>query len=96
MSIDPREAENRVTRTPNHEGLEKQIFKDLPPATMIALAFGPLIQMLRADVAGIVSLDYDLINKTINVCWGIVCRQEVPDQKAKLLSVPSLPFETGC
>lgn len=38
------------------------------------------IQVVRADVARIVSLDYGLINKML--VGGIVCCQEVPDQKA--------------
>lgn len=61
-----------------HKGKESLIFKDLPQAMLIALALGPLIQILRADMTGILPLNYELINKTIEASWEAVSLQKVP------------------
>jgi AcrR family transcriptional regulator len=59
------------------EGAEKQIFKELPPAMLLALACGPLIQVVRANTAGYLYLDDERITRTVEACWGAVSQQKV-------------------
>jgi AcrR family transcriptional regulator len=58
------------------EGTEKQLFKKMPPAMLLALASGPLIQMVRANAAGYLYLDDDRISQTVEACWDVICRRE--------------------
>ena len=57
------------------EGMEKQLFREMPPAMLIALALGPAIQVLRANMAGILYLDDDRISGTVQACWNAVSLQ---------------------
>ena len=57
------------------EGMEKQLFKEMPPAMLIALALGPAIQVLRANMAGILCLDDDRISDAVQACWDTVSFQ---------------------
>jgi TetR/AcrR family transcriptional repressor of multidrug resistance operon len=59
------------------EGAEKQLFKEMPPAMLLALACGPLIQVVRADAAGFLYLDEDRISRTVEACWEAVSLQKV-------------------
>jgi AcrR family transcriptional regulator len=56
------------------EGAEQQIFKNLPPAVLLALAFGPLLAVARDHILGFVHLDETMIDRTINACWDSVKR----------------------
>ena len=58
------------------EGMEKQLFREMPPAMLIALALGPAIQVLRANMAGILYLDDDRISGTVQACWDAVSLQK--------------------
>ena len=59
------------------EGSEKQLFKEMPPAMLLALACGPLIQVVRANAAGFLYLDDDRISRTVEACWDAVSLQKV-------------------
>jgi len=54
------------------EGTEKQVFKELPPAMLLALACGPLIQVVRANAAGYLYLNDERISLTVEACWEAV------------------------
>jgi AcrR family transcriptional regulator len=56
------------------EGTEWQVFKDLPPVILLALAFGPLLTVARDHILGFVHLDDTMIDRTINACWDAVRR----------------------
>jgi AcrR family transcriptional regulator len=60
------------------EGAEKELFKAMPPAMLLALACGPLIQVVRADTAGYLYLDDERVSKTVEACWEAVSLQKVP------------------
>ena len=53
-------------------GTEKQLFKEMPPGMLLALACGPLIQVVRANAAGFLYLDDDRISRTVEACWEAV------------------------
>ena len=59
------------------EGTEKQLFKEMPPVMLLALACGPLIQVVRANAAGFLYLDDDRISRTVEACWEAVSLQKV-------------------
>lgn len=54
------------------EGREKQLFKEMPLVMLFALASGPMIQVLRAYLAGMLLLDDDTIAGTVQACWEAV------------------------
>jgi len=54
------------------EGVEKQLFKEMPPAMLLALACGPLIQVVRANTAGYLYLNDERISLTVKACWEAV------------------------
>ncbi len=60
------------------DGTEKQLFKEMPPAMLLALACGPLVQVVRANAAGFLYLDDDRISRTVEACWEAVSLQKVP------------------
>jgi len=60
------------------EGTEKQLFKGMPPAMLLALACGPLILVVRANAAGFLYLDDDRISRTVEASWEAVSVQKVP------------------
>ena len=60
------------------EGAEKQLFKKMPPAMLLALACGPLIHVLRANAAGFLFLDDDRISRTVEACWEVVSLHKMP------------------
>ena len=65
------------------EGAEKQLFKPMPPAMLLALACGPLIQVVRADTAGYLYLDDERVSKTVEACWEAVSLGKVPYLRRK-------------
>jgi AcrR family transcriptional regulator len=58
------------------EGMEKQLLKEMPLAMLIALASGPAIQVLRANMAGILYLDDNRISDAAQACWEAVSLQK--------------------
>jgi hypothetical protein len=54
------------------EGTEQQLFKEMPPAMLLALVCGPLIQVIRANAAGFLYLDDARISQTVEACWEAV------------------------
>lgn len=57
------------------EGEERQMFKAMPPTMLLALACGPLIQVVRGNVAGYLYLDDERISQTLEACWEAVSQQ---------------------
>jgi len=51
------------------EGVSLQVLKDLPWATFLALAVGPLIMLAREHVLGFIILDDALISRAMEACW---------------------------
>ena len=60
------------------EGIDRRELKDLPLAMHFALAFGPILSLLRDHILGFVELDDALIQKAVEACWDGVRRQDVP------------------
>ena len=60
------------------EGTEQQLFKEMPPAMLLALACGPLIQVVRANATGYLYLDDERISQTVEACWEAVSPQRAP------------------
>lgn len=58
------------------EGIDRQALKDLPLPLHFALAFGPILSLLRDHVLGFVELDDALIQKAAEACWDGVRRQD--------------------
>jgi len=51
------------------QGIRQQVLKDLPLFMQAALAFGPLIILVRDHTLGLIVLDDELITKSIEACW---------------------------
>ncbi|HWI40568.1 MAG TPA: TetR/AcrR family transcriptional regulator, partial [Verrucomicrobiae bacterium] len=62
------------------EGAAKQLFKEIPPAMLLAIACGPLIQVVRAHAAGFLYLDDDRILRTVEAAWEAVQYRNGPHQ----------------
>jgi AcrR family transcriptional regulator len=60
------------------EGIDRQALKDLPLTLHFALAFGPILSLLRDHILGFVELDDALIQKAVEACWDGVRRQDAP------------------
>ncbi|MBC7962045.1 MAG: TetR/AcrR family transcriptional regulator [Steroidobacteraceae bacterium] len=56
------------------EGVDRQVMKNLPQATLFALAFGPLLTVTRDHILGFISLDDSLIVRTVEACWDGIRR----------------------
>lgn len=56
------------------EGVTQQVIKDLPLNILYALAFGPLISVIRDNILGIISLNDQLIERIVEACWDGVKR----------------------
>lgn len=56
------------------EGVSRQVVKELPLVVLFALAFGPLLAVARDHVSGVVELDEDLIEETVQACWDSLKR----------------------
>jgi AcrR family transcriptional regulator len=60
------------------EGIDRRELKDLPLALHFALAFGPILSLLRDHILAFVELDDALIQKAVEACWDAVRRQDGP------------------
>ena len=60
------------------EGIDRRALKDLPLTLHFALAFGPILSLLRDHILGFLELDDVLIQKAVEACWDAVRRQDVP------------------
>ena len=58
------------------EGIDGHALKDLPLPLHFALAFGPILSLLRDHILGFVKLDDALIQKAVEACWDGVRRQD--------------------
>ncbi|MCX7635444.1 MAG: TetR/AcrR family transcriptional regulator [Syntrophales bacterium] len=56
------------------EGIEQGVLKDLPVYIHFALAFGPLTSLARDHVLGLVSLDEDLMERSVAASWDAMKR----------------------
>ena len=54
------------------EGTEKGLFKTMPPAMLLALACGPLIQVVRSNAAGHLRMNDEHIPLIIEACWETI------------------------
>ena len=67
-------AEYNVFRELFEAGVSRQVMKDLPLVILFALAFGPLLAVARDHILNFISLDDDLIARTIEACWDGIKR----------------------
>ena len=56
------------------QGVEQQVFKNLPLPILFALSFGPLLAVARDHILGFVALDEFLITATIEASWDGIKR----------------------
>ncbi|MEN6375436.1 MAG: TetR/AcrR family transcriptional regulator [Smithella sp.] len=56
------------------QGIEQQIFKELPKAVLFSLAFGSMIILMRDHILGFFTLDDFLIKQVSEACWDAVKR----------------------
>ncbi len=63
-----------IFRSLFEEGIKQQILKDLPLPLLFALAFGPILAMMRDHVFGFIVLNDTLMKKTLEACWDGVKR----------------------
>lgn len=56
------------------QGIEQQIFKELPKAVLFSLAFGSMIILMRDHILGFFTLDDFLIKQVAEACWDAVKR----------------------
>ncbi len=50
-------------------GVSRQVMKDLPLVILFALAFGPLLAVARDHILNFITLDDDLIARTVEASW---------------------------
>ncbi len=60
------------------EGVEMHVFKEMPPAMLLAFACGPLIQVVRANASGHLYLDGKRISQAVEACWETISLQKAP------------------
>ncbi len=56
------------------EGRQQQIIKDMPQPILVALTFGPLIDICRNHILEYYVLDETIITQTVEACWDAVRR----------------------
>jgi len=56
------------------EGISRQVLKDLPVYVLAALTFSPIVSLVRDHTLGLISLDGDVIAKSIDACWDGIKR----------------------
>lgn len=56
------------------QGVDQQVFKDLPLVLLFDLAFGPIVSVARSHVLGFTHLDDDLIAQIAAACWDSLKR----------------------
>ncbi len=59
------------------EGRREGIVKDLPVPVLLALAFGPLMQVCRDAALGLITLDDRLLADSVEACWDAVRRRDI-------------------
>ena len=59
------------------EGRREGVVKDLPVPVLMALAFGPLMQICRDATLGLVTLDDRLLAGSVEACWDAVRRRDI-------------------
>jgi len=57
------------------QGIAEEVLKDLPLYVHIALAFGPIIALVRDQILGLIVLDESIIKKCIEACWDGIKKQ---------------------
>jgi len=62
-------AELDIFETLFEQGIAQQVMKDFPLPVHFALAFGPLIALVRDHVLGFVNLDDAMTVKFVESCW---------------------------
>ena len=60
------------------EGIDSRALKDLPLTLHFALAFGPILSLLRDHILGFMRLDDAMIEKAVEACWDGIRRQDAP------------------
>jgi len=55
-------------------GIEQQVLKEFPKAVLFALAFGPLLSLMRDHIVGFIVLDDPLIEQITEACWDAIKR----------------------
>lgn len=63
------EGEHDLFKSLLSEGMGSGALKDLPVYVHFALAFGPLTSLARDHVAGLITLEEELIEKSVAACW---------------------------
>ena len=53
---------------------QQGLIKELPLLVIFALAFGPLLIIIRDHIFGLVQLDSFLIEETVRACWDALKR----------------------
>jgi len=56
------------------EGITRKEIKDLPLFVHAALAFGPILSLVRDHILGLIILDDALIERCISACWDGIKR----------------------
>lgn len=51
------------------QGISQKVLKDFPSHVHFALAFGPMISLVRDHILGLIVLDDSLIRKVVEACW---------------------------
>jgi len=54
------------------QGIEQQVLKEFPKAVLFALAFGPLIALMRDHILCLVNLNEALIRQIAEACWEAI------------------------
>lgn len=60
------------------QGTEEGFFKALPSTMLLALACGPLVEVVRAHAVGFLYLDEERIARTVNACWDTIAQDKAP------------------
>jgi AcrR family transcriptional regulator len=55
-------------------GISQQVIKDLPLVILFALSFGPIVTVARDHILGFVTLDDDMIARSVEACWDGIKR----------------------
>lgn len=56
------------------DAIQQQAIKDLPLSVLFALAFGPLLAVVRDHILGFIVLEEGLINRIVEACWDGIKR----------------------
>ncbi len=55
-------------------GQRQKVIKDLPLSALLALTIGPIVFLVKDNVAGLVLLDEAVVNTILAACWASVKR----------------------